>query len=344
MRFNANIYVFPYVEKVSSDYYIAKLINGNYGKVLTIENNDAISERVDYIKDNNIVHFYDLGTSGTTITKSAGSGWSSWSKSITVGSSVNLPEGRYSIQCGTFGGPNNISFKIGETIKATLNKNGTITTFDIVSDTTQNLTVTGSSNITGFDYILIRKSPSVTIGTTKFATYSYNHALDCSALPSGLKAYAVTVDGETLDFDEVTTAVAANTGLLLNGTASTTFTIPLAVSGSAPASNALVSTNTTLDTSANDYYALGTATEGVAFRIASGDVVSSPKANKAYLQVAKGGGARQFIINWDSVTGVSQIENRALAKADTFFDLQGRKVTTLKKGIYILGGKKVMVK
>ena len=336
-------YVFPYVISNGGHYYITEKVNGKFGESPLMDGTDVV-KNIYYTRDDDIVYWNEGGgsTPGTTISQSNGN-HDTFNKNKTI-SQTFAANTTYEISL-YFTASRSVTIKNGEESLGIMSGNNSVGSLLFTFDSNvESIIIDRGSSTIYYDYILIRKSPSVTIGTTKFATYSYNHALDCSALPSGLKAYAVTVDGETLDFNEVTTAVSANTGLLLNGTASTTFTIPLAASGSAPASNALVSTNTTLDTSANDYYALGTATEGVAFRLASGDVVSSPKANKAYLQVAKGGGARQFIINWDSVTGVSQIENRALTTADTFFDLQGRKVTTLKKGIYILGGKKVMVK
>ena len=199
---------------------------------------------------------------------------------------------------------------------------------------------------------------TVAIGPTGFATYSHAlYALDFSGTAIGLDAYAVMASGGVLSFEKITGAVPANTGVLLHAPAGD-YQIPVAVAGVTPEYNDLVSTNTTLDTETYNYYALAELTQGVGFKLGSGAVLSSPKANKAYLQVAKGGEeARQFLLNFSSeTTGVDRIENSEFRIENSVFDLQGRKVNAqpnsqfsifnsqLKRGLSVVRGRKVIVK
>ena len=67
-------------------------------------------------------------------------------------------------------------------------------------------------------------------------------------------------------------------------------------------------------------------------------------ANKAYLAVPKAeANARNGFTFDDEATGISQIENGKL-KIENCYDLQGRKVSKPGKGLYIVNGKKVVIK
>lgn len=67
-------------------------------------------------------------------------------------------------------------------------------------------------------------------------------------------------------------------------------------------------------------------------------------ANKAYLAVpASVAGARNGFVFGDDATGISNV-NVNLNDNENCFDLQGRKVSTPGKGLYIVNGKKVVIK
>ena len=55
-----------------------------------------------------------------------------------------------------------------------------------------------------------------------------------------------------------------------------------------------------------------------------------------------GPGEARISFGNDDTTGISSIDNGKLTKDDTIYDLQGRKVTATKKGIYVVNGKKVI--
>ena len=68
-------------------------------------------------------------------------------------------------------------------------------------------------------------------------------------------------------------------------------------------------------------------------------------ANKAYLVISKetAQGSTSFRFDIDNATGVSQVKGES-GEVKAIYDLQGRKVETPSKGLYIIDGKKVNVK
>jgi hypothetical protein len=67
-------------------------------------------------------------------------------------------------------------------------------------------------------------------------------------------------------------------------------------------------------------------------------------ANKAYMAVPAGQAAREgFAFDDDSTTGISNVNVNENVNG-SIFDLQGRKVSTPGKGLYIVNGKKVVIK
>ena len=69
------------------------------------------------------------------------------------------------------------------------------------------------------------------------------------------------------------------------------------------------------------------------------------QSGKAYLKVG-GSGARQLSIVFgdDEVTGIADVRDEMGEVNDNFFDLSGRKVAQPTKGLYIVNGKKVIIK
>jgi len=68
-------------------------------------------------------------------------------------------------------------------------------------------------------------------------------------------------------------------------------------------------------------------------------------ANKCYLSVSSSAPDVLKIITYeDYITGIHEIASSTTAGEKVFYDLQGRRVTAPSKGLYIVGGKKVLVK
>ena len=88
-------------------------------------------------------------------------------------------------------------------------------------------------------------------------------------------------------------------------------------------------------------YVLAKKTNGVGFyKLADGQKVL---AGKAYLEVT-GGESRSFIGIGDDTTGIDEVSSKTEEVRSDYFDLQGRRVAQPTKGLYIVNGKKVIVK
>ena len=66
-------------------------------------------------------------------------------------------------------------------------------------------------------------------------------------------------------------------------------------------------------------------------------------ANKAYLKVAPGMNAASYSFRFEGI-GTTGIENVEVENAGVIYDLTGRQVNAVERGIYIINGKKVLVK
>ena len=97
------------------------------------------------------------------------------------------------------------------------------------------------------------------------------------------------------------------------------------------------------DLGTGNIYVLNTGTKGAGFyKLAENGTVP---ANKAYLVYDGAAGARDYFLI-DETTSISEelrVKSEEIATA-TVYDLQGRRVNTPTKGVYIVNGRKVVVK
>lgn len=105
--------------------------------------------------------------------------------------------------------------------------------------------------------------------------------------------------------------------------------------------NALLGGNTAVEQeSGYIYYALANLTSGLGFyKVASG--LNIP-AHKAYIRLSTAAGAPSFI-SIDETTGVDKPIPAFSEGGGAYYDLCGRQVSTPKKGLYIVNGKKVII-
>ena len=177
------------------------------------------------------------------------------------------------------------------------------------------------------------------ISAAGYATYYSANALDFSAV-EGLTAYVATIDGTQVSFTQVD-KVPAETGVLLKG-AEGSYQIPVVADGGS-ATSALVGVLEATEIEA-PIYVLMNGEEGVGFYKTT--TTFTVGANTAYLpaQTAGGEGVRSFIgFDGESSTGISSVENSEL-RTESCFDLQGRRVAQPTKGLYIMNGKKTVVR
>lgn len=186
---------------------------------------------------------------------------------------------------------------------------------------------------------------TVTLNTDGYATFCSEYPLDFSNFQTAsYSAWQITeVSGSTITFSQVTGIVKGGTGLLLKGTASnprTTITLNSAYSESELSDNLLVGTLApTYVAEQGAYYGLS----GKQFKKVN---IGTVPAGKALLpaSVLGNGNAKELTFNFvDETTGIKAFDN--LTNDDvTIYDLQGRRVQNPTKGIYVVNGKKVVIK
>lgn len=204
------------------------------------------------------------------------------------------------------------------------------------------------SSMSSFEFV---PDVSVELGTNGYATFASSYPLDLTTanLPTGLTAYKAAVDGTTVTFTPLNQTVPVNTGILLQGDASETYNIPVAASGTAVEGNAfLVNEGGTTFTADDNYYYFGLIKNTLTFGLFDPNEVVIP-ADKAYLKVLKssidGAGSRSLtVVFGDDAVGISQIENGKLKMEDCFYNLNGQRIAQPAKGLYIVNGKKVIIK
>ena len=191
----------------------------------------------------------------------------------------------------------------------------------------------------------------VTIGTYEWATYVTPCALDFT--DSDVKAYAVEGrSGSSLILSSALTAVPANIPLLLNAPEGS-YKIPFAASASAVETN-LLKAGTGVAISAVDgktRYVLGIENEKATF-LKIDDVPATVPADKAYLEFNEEINAPVLSFDGEGTTGIKTIDNSQFSQGecgvartiDNVYNLNGQRVAQPTKGLYIVNGKKVVIK
>ena len=182
-------------------------------------------------------------------------------------------------------------------------------------------------------------SKSVDITSAGWATLYTDKALDFSGV-EGLTAYTASLSGSTVTLTAVDN-VPANTGVVLKGDAKT-YDIP-AIASSTTDKGDLLGSTTDVDVDAdaeNVYYVLAkTGDEDARFaKVSSGSIA----AGKAYLKVAKAAAREFFAIGGDDVTAIESVKAQQLN--GEVYNLNGQRVVAPQKGLYIVNGKKVVLK
>ena len=141
--------------------------------------------------------------------------------------------------------------------------------------------------------------------------------------------------------------VPAGTGLLLIGETGN-YEVPITTSASCY-SNFLkgVTTATTITPTSDGYnnYILANGTNGIGFYPVGEE--GTLAGGKAYLQLPSSvSSAKSFSLSFeDETTGISDNYEVEIMNSDAaVYDLQGRKVKNPTKGLYIINGKKVVIK
>ena len=191
----------------------------------------------------------------------------------------------------------------------------------------------------------------VTIGATGYGTLYYSDV--ALAVPEGVTASIVTnVEGGKITFEELSDVIPAGTGVVLNANAGDYKFMPVSSSAEAPADNMLKGSDVAEETTGGGkYYMLSLnansdpSSVGFYYAKENGEAFTNG-AHKAYLVVGSSTGAKSFYLFNDAITdGIGAVEStRFNAQGTEIYNLNGQRVSTPQRGIYIINGKKVLVK
>ncbi|UKK67663.1 chitobiase/beta-hexosaminidase C-terminal domain-containing protein [Prevotella communis] len=197
---------------------------------------------------------------------------------------------------------------------------------------------TKSSGNVGLGNIKLTNTKEIAISAAGWATYCSSAPLDFTNVTT-LTAYTASKYGSAVKFNKVTGKVPANTGLLVRGE---TANVPVCASAEA-VSNLLVGVTTDTPKDAGTIFVLMKGSKGIGFYKNTNDFTL--RANSAYLRAedVEGSTARAFIALDDETTGIADVK-AVKEDAEGMFDLQGRKIAKPTKGLYIVNGKKIVVK
>ena len=193
-------------------------------------------------------------------------------------------------------------------------------------------------------YPVTASAVDVNVAASGYTTYASSAALDFANAVDGdnnktLKAYVVSaVSKDAVTLTEVTSAP-ANTGVVLKGNASTTYSIPVIASANAVGTNLLtaVVTATTVD------YETVYVVSGGKFCLYQGTEIP---AGKAYL-AANLVPANASMLNFDfgsGTTAIDEVRSKMEEVRGDFYNLNGQRVAQPTKGLYIVNGRKVIMK
>ena len=197
------------------------------------------------------------------------------------------------------------------------------------------------------------KTNALTVGTVRanIATYSSPFPVN---LPEGVDAYIAKQEGENnVVLQKITGALPANTGVILSSETTNEY-IPTARTTEAlatvnAADNKLVATTGNAVPADVTAYILGkdnnNNSKAVFKKLSSNALNRTIAQYKAYLTLdgAQSAQLMNFAFAGSDLTGIQNVTETS-AKSKTAYDLAGRKVGKLQKGIYIVNGKKVIVK
>lgn len=211
--------------------------------------------------------------------------------------------------------------------------------FTVTADGDVTLKSTSGVRIYGIQVTTTAPKASIT-PAKEYTTYIAPAALDFTGLD--IKAYVATeATASAITVEEVTTVPAGTALILKKGTAAS-YNVPViaSASASAPAKNLLKGSATASYNVENDGDAY-VLSDGAFHPVKKGELA----AGKAYvLKADVPAAAPELSIVFGNMTGIQNITTAVKQSEGVVFDLQGRKVAQPAKGLYIVNGKKVIIK
>ena len=287
---------------------------------------------------------------------SCGKGGYSSSDDIII---TSLPAGRYKLTTLIYknnSGGLTVTFTYGdgEDDKIEFYQNGATngTTFYDefeISETTNIVLKAGTAAAGCLDYIYIQKTGEVApVSAAGFATNVSTYNLDFTS--TATKAYLVKVNSKGIATLTAINEVPAGTPVLLYKEGGASEAIPVIASADAVDAddNDLVAgTGAAVATTDGDYTnMILNNVSGIGFYFANGQTVAT---NRAYLHIARtlapdAAASRMVMVFADEATGISATRNDNGEMDNSIYNLNGQRVEKPAKGLYIVNGKKVILK
>lgn len=358
-------YGYPkYILQEDGSLYEASKGDPYYVKTITASSTPVT---INYTKSetSGAAYFKDFGETVSTDVTSASYRRASGGATVSAASLELIPagtlaDGIYTFEIGNYKNRNAL-VKVGELEIGTLANGGNSGVYVITKF--ENVIVRGGVAVTAIknrstvtdeiDYILATKTgeapTEITISiadASGLATYCPAIDLDFTNVDA-IAAYAASVEGNTVNLTRVN-KVAAGEGVLIRSLTASEAVVPVAVDVTANEENAfkgtligiekLVSTEGTVTN-----FILSKVGGVVGFYLANDKAVG---AGKAYLPVEgfDATSGAKMNISFGDVTGISEVKAETTADKETYYTLSGVRVAQPTKGLYIVGGKKVVVK
>ena len=305
-------------------YYLLK--NKNYGKYLGIDPRDA-----------NLYGNYETATAAKQIVKLTKTGDATYTISL---------EGKYA--------PATVAQSAQVTATAdAANYTVVVPTVGYAAfqaDTENNMSVlhcAGGGNIVGWEApaaasqweAIDATSIEFTIGVDGYATAYLPFPV---TIPTEVTAYTGTIlNNKYLVMSELTGTIPAGTAVVLEG-AEGTYNFTIADEAKFTGDNDLKGTYEPLEYTddAPLYYVLNVLPTNaeIGFYALNGTLA----ANRAYLEIQGGAAVKGITLSWGNPTGIETVKTAQAGK--TIYNLAGQRVQNAQKGIYIVDGKKAVVK
>ena len=174
-----------------------------------------------------------------------------------------------------------------------------------------------------------------------WATF-YSNAMNYQA-PEGTQVFKVALAGSAITMTDITDRIVkSGQGVVLKKTTSGSITMTPTSSNSSDdySGNSLTGTMTNITNPGNAYVLNYKAATGAGFyKLSASGTIG---ANKAYL--VSGAGAPEFFSFDGNTTSINEVRGKMEEVSGEYYDLQGRRVSQPTKGLYIVNGKKVIIK
>ena len=369
-------YYWPAVRNISGTLYTAPAVSSQYKGSITLSANTEVTP-VTYTASETVKNLVflaegeDILTESTTNSADTRCSMGKAGYATEAVGFVTLPAGTYKLVSSTRGNSNgdgnqgvaaSVVYTQGsaegtEILSQTTfgyNSISAATEFTLAESSTIYVRTSANNKLVDYLYIYCTAVPA-TITSAGWATFSSAYDLDFTTPISGLTAYkATSATASSITLDEVNSKVKAGDGLVIKGTAGT-YTIPVTTGAST-----IYTTPSTINMwgyNGNETETVSKAVSGTNFvlSVQSGDVVFAPigetsatlnpgqAALWANVTISEAR-ALKIVFADDETTGIADVRSKMSDVRGDFFDLQGRKVAQPAKGLYIVNGKKVVIK